>query len=127
MKALPKSKLSNCEGIIYACLTLSNSLSINEQKATVFHIKLVLKWLNLFSGMSALAWISGHEVDCVAFFAYLTMPPNVIPRGAFVYHTLIRALPTTSEGKIHAIEAAAKFLSPLKTSLRISCAIKGAD
>jgi len=73
------------KGKIYVCLTLSNSLNKNEEKAMVFHINPDLKWLNLVCRISGLACLSGHEPDGVRFLHYLTLAPNTIPRGAFLY------------------------------------------
>jgi hypothetical protein len=80
--------------MIYVCLTLSNSLNKNEEKATIFHINLVLKWLNLVFAISGLACISGPEVEWVCFRSYLTLPPNTIPRGMLVYPDLFNTIPT---------------------------------
>jgi hypothetical protein len=51
----------------------------------VFHINPDLKWLNLFCRITVLAWISGREADWTPFPHYLTLVPNMIPRGAFLY------------------------------------------
>jgi len=99
MKALPTSKLLNCEGKIYVCLTLEHSLNKNEEKATVSHIKRDIKWLNLVCGISGLAWISRLEVDGMAVHSYLTLPPNTIPRGAFIYQPPVNTGRTLRTGK----------------------------